>query len=393
MPGQFKHLAAELARDGRNSVVFLTRNGGADLPGVRRVVYAPGRAAFAGTHHYVRLFENSVLHGQQVLREGQKLRAEGFRPDLIVAHPGWGEALFLKDVFPHTPLLNYCEFYYHGVGSDVGFDAETSGGLDAVCRARARNAHLLLSLEACDRGLSPTQWQRDRHPAAFRSKIDVIFDGIDTAVVTPDDGASFALPDGTVLTRGDEVVTYVARNLEPYRGFPSFMRAVPGILARRPGARVVIVGGDGVSYGRGAPEGKTWREVMLEEVGPLDPARVHFLPPVSYARYLALLRISSAHVYLTVPFVLSWSCMEAMAAGCVVVGSGTPPVREVIEDGRNGVLVDFHDPEAIARRVAEVLAAGEGLRGMRERARRVVEEKYALSVCLPAQLRLLRSLV
>ena len=393
MPGQFKHLAAELARDPRNTVVFITRNGGMEMPGVRRVVYQPGRAAFAGTHHYVRLFENSVLHGQQVLREGQKLRAEGFRPDLIIAHPGWGEALFLKDVFPHTPLLNYCEFYYHGTGSDVGFDADTSGGLDAVCRARARNAHLLLSLEACDRGLSPTQWQRDRHPAALRSKIDVVFDGIDTSLVTPDEGAAFALPDGSVLTRADEVVTYVARNLEPYRGFPAFMRAVPGILARRPGARVVIVGGDGVSYGRSAPDGKTWREMMLDEVGPLDPARVHILPPVSYARYLSLLRVSSAHVYLTVPFVLSWSCMEAMAAGCVVVGSATPPVQEVIEEGRNGFLVDFHDPEAIAGRVSDALVRREDLRVMGARARRVVEQKYSLAVCLPAQLRLLQSML
>lgn len=393
MPSQFKHLAPALGRDPRNRVVFLTRRRDGALPGVERVSYAPTRAARAGTHHYVRLFENAVLHGQQVLREALRLREAGFRPDLIVAHPGWGEALFLKDVFPRTPLLNYCEFYYHGTGADVGFDPETSGGFDAVCRARARNAHLLLSLEACDRGLSPTQWQREQHPAALRGKIDVIFDGIDTDLVRPDPAARFDLPDGRVLTRADQVVTYVARNLEPYRGFPSFMRAVPGILARCPAAQIVIVGGDEVSYGRAAPEGRTWREVMLAEVGPLDASRVHLLPRIPYGRYLSLLRVSTAHVYLTVPFVLSWSCLEAMAAGCLVIGSRTPPVQEVIEDGRNGLLVDFHDPEGIAGRVAEALAAGAGLDPLRRRARETVLAKYALGDCLAAQLRLLGGMV
>jgi glycosyltransferase involved in cell wall biosynthesis len=393
MPGQFKHLAAELARDPRHQVVFLTRRSDVELPGVRRISYAPGRAAHPSTHHYVRLFENSVLHGQQVLREAERLKAEGFRPDLIIAHPGWGEALFLKDVFPHAPLLNYCEFYYHGTGADVGFDPETPAGMDAICRARARNAHLLLSLESCDRGLSPTYWQRDRHPAPLRPKIDVIFDGIDTSVVTPDPIATFTLPGGTVLTPNDEVVTYIARNLEPYRGFPSFMRAVPKILAQRPAARIVIVGGDEVSYGRGAPEGQTWRQRMLDEIGPLDPSRVTLLPRIPYAQYLALLRVSTAHVYLTVPFVLSWSCMEAMAAGCLVIGSRTAPVEEVIEDGRTGLLVDFLDPSAIAARVAEALHHRAALAPLRARARRLVEQKYALSICLPAQLRLLQSMV
>lgn len=392
MPGQFKHLAAELARDPRHRVVFLTRRDDIEIPGVRRVSYAPNRAAFAGTHHYVRLYENSVLHGQQVLRESERLKAEGFRPDLIIAHPGWGEALFMKDVFPHAPLLNYCEFYYHGTGADVGYDPETPGGMDVMCRARARNAHLLLSLEACDRGISPTYWQRDQHPAPFRSKIDVVFDGIDTAIVSPDASASFTLPDGRVLTAADEVVTYIARNLEPYRGFPSFMRAVPRILATRPAARIVIVGGDEISYGRSAPEGKTWREIMLDEIGPLDPARVVMLPRIPYPQYLALLRVSTAHVYLTVPFVLSWSCMEALAAGCLVVGSSTAPVQEVIEDGRTGLLADFLDPSSIATRVAEALHNRQALMPVRQRARRLVEQKYALSVCLPAQLRLLQAM-
>ncbi|OJY73147.1 MAG: glycosyl transferase family 1 [Rhodospirillales bacterium 70-18] len=392
MPGQFKHLAPALARDPANKVVFVTRRDGFDMPGVRRVTYQTTRTAQAATHHYVRLYENCVLHGQAVVRACQELAREGFRPDVVVAHPGWGEALFVRDVFPRAAILNYCEFYYHGEGADVGFDPETPADLDAVCRARARNAHLLLSLESCDHGLSPTQWQRDQHPAPLRGKISVIFDGIDTGIVRPDPAARFTLPDGGVLTAADEVVTYVARNLEPYRGFPSFMRAVPAILRARPAARVVIVGGDAVSYGQSAPDGQSWRARMLAEVGPLDPARVHMLPPLRYHDYLSLLRVSTAHVYLTVPFVLSWSCMEALAAGCLLVGSDTPPVREVVEHGRNGLLADFLNPADIAGRVAEALANRAAMAPLRARARETVLSRYDLAHCLPAQMRLVASL-
>jgi len=391
MPGQFRHLAPALARQPGNTVVFLTRRRDADLPGVRRVSYSPTRCAGAETHHYVRFFENAVLHGQQALRECLLLAQDGFRPDLVIAHPGWGEALFIKDIFPRAVLVNYCEFYYRGTGADVGFDPSVPAGTDEVCRARARNAHLLLSLESCDHGISPTHWQRDSHPSIFRDKISVVFDGIDTGTVRPAPDASFALPDGTVLTARDTVVTYAARNLEPYRGFPSFMRAVPLILKSCPEARIVIVGGDGISYGTAAPDGKTWRQAMSCEVGWLDPARVHFLGRLPYSSYLSLLQVSTVHAYLTVPFVLSWSCLEAMAAGCVVVGSRTPPVEEVITAGHNGFLAGFLDPSAIAGQVAEAVARRASLGGMREQARRTVLDRYALDKCLPAQIRLLNS--
>lgn len=393
MPGQFRHLAPALARDPAHRVVFLTRREDGELPGVRRVVYRPHRLAHASTHHYLRLYENSVLHGQEVVRAGQALLRDGFRPDLVIAHPGWGEALFLRDIFPRAVLLNYCEFYYHGRGADVGFDPDSPADLDSICRARARNAHLLLSLESCDHGLSPTHWQRDQHPEGLRQKISVIFDGVDTAAIRPDPAARFTLPDGTVLTRDDEVVTYAARNLEPYRGFPSFMRALPTILAARPRARVVIVGGDEVSYGQSAPDGQSWRDRMLAEVGPLDPARVHMLGLLGHRDFLSLLQISSVHVYLTVPFVLSWSCMEALSAGCLVVGSRTAPVQEVIEHGRNGLLADFRDPADIATRVIQALEDQAGLAPLRARARATVVARYELRDCLAAQLRLVRGLV
>ena len=383
MPGQFKHLAPALARAGHR-VVFVTQRGDVDLPGVRRITYEKPRGANAATHHYVRLFENGVLAAQQVVRALQRLRGEGFRPDVIVAHPGWGEALFVKDVYASVPLLNYCEFFYGGAGSDIGFSAEDPPSLEATCRARARNAGLLLSLEACDAGLSPTLWQQSRHPAPLRDKIAVIFDGIDTDAVRPSADAAFTLPDGRVLTRADEVVTYVARNLEPYRGFPSFVRALPRLLAERPRAHVVVLGGDEVSYGKLAPGGANWREHMLGEVA-VDPARVHFLGRVPYARHVALLQVSSLHIYLTVPFVLSWSCLEAMSTGCVVLGSATAPVTEVITDGVNGLLCDFHAPGDIAGKAATLLAERDGLDDLRRAARATVLDRYALSRCLPRQ--------
>lgn len=303
MPGQYRHLVPYLAQDSRNRVVFVTKRDGVDLPGVRRVTYQLTRAAQTTTHHYVRLFENCVLYGQAVLRACISLASEGFEPDVMVAHPGWGEPLFLKDKFPRAKLLNYCKFFYHGRGADVGFDPEVGVDLDAICETRIRNAHLLLSLEACDRGVSPTEWQRGLHPAGFRDKISVIFDGVDTATVRPNRRASFTLPNGRVLTVEDEVVTYVARDLEPHRGFRSFMRALPELLRRRPDAQVLVVGGDGISYGLRAPGGRTWRETMLDQVKGIDLARVHFLGKIPYPRYLALLRVSSLHIYLTVPFV------------------------------------------------------------------------------------------
>jgi glycosyltransferase involved in cell wall biosynthesis len=389
MPAQFKHLAPALARDRANRVFYLTKRDGIEIRGVQRITYKPPRAVHPTTHPYLQRYENAVLHGQQVVRACLTLQKRGFVPDLVVAHSGWGDPLFIKDVFPAAKLVNYAEFYYSADGADAGFGETAPLDIDKICRVRVRNAHLLQALESCDRALTPTQWQKSRHPAEFHHKLSIIFDGIDTEVMRPDPAARFTLPDGSQLTRDDEVVTYVSRNLEPYRGFPTFMRALPEILRRRPAARVVIVGGDEVSYSHPAPAGKTWKDVLLEEVS-LDPGRVHFLGRVPYPAFKTLMQISSAHIYLTVPFILSWSCVEALAAGCIIIGSRTPPVQEFIEDGRNGFLVDFFDPEALARQVDHVLTHRESLGNIRARARETVLAQYSLAECLPRQLELLR---
>ncbi len=360
--------------------------------GVKRLEYAPHRKVTEKIHPYLAGAEAAVLNGQAVARLAFKLRAQGFVPDVMIGNPGWGETLFLKDVWPEAPLISLCEFYYNGRGSDVGFDPEFHTGPDAILRARARTAQHLLAIEAADIAYSPTEWQRTQFPAAYRDRIEVIHDGIDTDLIRPDPKASFTLPDGTVLTREDEVLTYVSRNLEPYRGFHSFMRALPAILEARPEARIVIVGGDEVSYGSRPKDHQNWREAMLAEVGPL-PERVTFTGRIPYRDYLSLLSVSSVHLYLTYPFVLSWSLLEAMASGAFVIGSATPPVEEVIEDGRNGWLVDFFDAQAIAARAAEGLAKRDTVDALRVAARETVLSRYALRDCLAKQRALIEKAV
>ncbi|MBB3267926.1 glycosyltransferase involved in cell wall biosynthesis [Azospirillum sp. OGB3] len=391
MPGQYKHLAARLAADPANRVIFITKRTDRDIPNVRRLSYQPSRKARENAHPYLVSTENAVLHGQAAARLLMGLREEGFRPDVIVGHPGWGETLFVKDVFPNTPYLNYCEFFYRAQGLDVGFDPSVPVNVDTVLRLRMRSTPLLLALEACDRGIAPTEWQRDSHPAPFHPKIEVIHDGVDTAQLLPDPGIRVTLADGTVLTRQDEVLTYAVRNLEPYRGFPSFMRALPRILEARPRAHVLIAGGDEVSYGSAPPGGKSWRETMLAEM-PLDPARVHFLGHLPYDQYLSVLRLSRAHIYLTYPFVLSWSMVESMALGCVVIGSDTAPVREVIRHGENGLLADFFSPDDIAAKAIAVLQDPGAFAPLARAARETAVERFELSRCLDRQIALIRAM-
>ena len=396
-PGQWLRLSAFAAEQG-HEVVGLGQQGvlnPARCPrGVKLASYS-AEGAGKSTHHYLQTTEAAVRRGQSVARAVLALADAGFVPDLVCAHQGWGETLYVKDVLPGVPVLSYCEFYYHGRGADVGFDPEFPSGLDDRMRIRTRNTVHALSLADCDRAISPTSWQRSLFPEDLRGKIAVIHEGIDTEIVKPDAAAVFPLPGGKQTFKfGDEVITYVARNLEPYRGFHRFIRTLPAILERRPNAHAVIVGGDRVSYG-GRPKGHaTWREALLGEVGDrIDASRVHFVGTLPYQHYLRLLQVSRAHVYLTYPFVLSWSMLEAMAAGCVVIGSATPPVKEVIIDRKNGLLVDFFSGEQLVDAVDFALADSAKIQTIRREARRAIVEKYELRKCLAAQWRLIEAMV
>lgn len=386
-PGQFGHLSRALAERGARVVAIgddaRLRERSTPHPRIERIGYPSPHGGGRGTHHYLRGLEGHTRRGQAVYRAASDLATKGLSPNVVIAHPGWGEALFLRDVFPRARHIHYCEFFYRPQGSDLGFDPEFPTSVDDRLKVRVKNATQMISFEAADAGISPTEWQRRQYPDDWQRRIARIHDGIDTRIARPDPTAKVSLG-GTALGTDDEVLTYVARNLEPYRGFHVFMRAVPEILALRPNARILIIGADGVSYGR-PPESGTYRENLVAAwPKEMDRSRVHFLGRLPYDQFLDVLRISSVHVYLTYPFVLSWSMLEAMSCGCVVLGSATPPVMEVIRDRENGFLADFFDSSALARKAADLLAARRDLVPIREAARATILGKYDLNaLCLP----------
>jgi len=394
-PGQYLHLARHLGSQSQHQVVFITQRQDGELPGVRKVVYKPRRTISPQVHHYLRESEGAVLNAQEVARVAMDLRKAGFIPDVMLGHNGWGEIWYLKDIFPEAPLIGYFEFFYRMQGADVGFDPAEPITPDTAPRLRTKNLGNLLALDTADLGQCPTEWQKSVYPRRYHPILNVIHEGIDSKVAKPDPAARLIIADAKVeLSAGEEILTYVARNLEPYRGFPTFMRSLPRILSARPNARVLIVGGDEVSYGARLPNGETFRKKMLAELeGSLDISRVHFLGKIPYPAFIKVLQVSRVHVYLTYPFVLSWSMLEAMSAGCLIVGSRTQPVEEVIHHGGNGLLVDFFSSEDIAERVIEALEDSKSFASLRQNARQTILDRYDLrSVCLPAHLRVLNML-
>jgi glycosyltransferase involved in cell wall biosynthesis len=367
-------------------VVFATKQKLGSLPGVHKVVYRVARSAYPRTHSYVRSLEEAVLEGQAVYRVGQGLKARGFIPDVILGHCGWGNTLFLKDLFPQAKLYGYFEWFYQAHGSDADFDPSYPVDANLEACIRMKNASILLELASCDRALSPTHWQQQQFPLEFHDKLQVLHDGIHTAFFCPKPGAKLVLPEiGLDLSQVDEIVTYATRGMEPYRGFPQFMEAVALIQQRRPHCHVVVVGEDRVVYGQALPNGETYKQRMLEKL-PLDLSRLHFTGHLPYVQYRQVLQASSAHVYLTYPFVLSWSLLEAMSCGCLVIASNTAPVTEVIQDGVNGLCVDFFSPDAIAHQINQVLEGGDRFNPLRSQARETILQRYDLAVLLPRQM-------
>ncbi len=387
-PGQFLHLAPALAVGGHD-VSALTAERNKRVSAVRTFRYRdPKPTTVTGL---AKAYAEATDRAAAVARAADQLRRDqGFVPDIVFGHGGWGETLFLREVFPVARHLSYAEFHYRPTGADTGFDPEfQSTGLGVRASVTARSAHLLQSVVLADAAVSPTRWQASTFPADVRGKISVIHDGIDTARVRPDPTATLTLPGGTVLRAGEEVLSYVTRNIEPYRGAHIFFRALPAVLAARPKAQVVVVGGTEASYGPAPPGGGSWKDRFWAEIeGRVDPARVHFLGRVPYATYVSLLQVARVHAYLTYPFVLSWSLIEAMAAGALIVASRTSPVEEVIADGLSGRLVDFFDVAAWSDALTQALAEPRRDDALRKAARAASVGSYDLaSRCLPEMVR------
>ncbi len=425
-PGQYLHLAHHLQGIPGNTVVgvgdveSIKRRG--TLPGVETHGYPAPEGFDRNIHPYLRSTDAALRRGQSVVRVLLELNRKGFVPDVIAVHPAWGEGLFVRDFFPNSPILMFAEYYFRAGEADLAFDPEFPISDNEGFSARIKNTAQIVSMQRADACLCPTEWQASRYPDHIRAVTRVIHDGIDTDFMCPDAGDSLTIqplavpgegrvtavsgaapvtlppeeaPLGPSLTLSakDEVIVYAARNLEPHRGFHTFMRALPAILTRRPTARVLIFGGPEPGYSRPAPGGETWKSLLLKEVGAgLDLSRVHFLGQVPIVALRAAFRIASVHVYLTYPYVLSWSMLESMACGGLVLGSDTEPVREIVEHGRNGLLTDFFDVDKLAGTLDELLGGAGNQAGLRAAARRTIEERYSRKLCLPRHIQLLADL-
>ena len=396
-PGQYLHIVQRLAQQGQHQLVALGINSldrNRSLPkNLQYFRYELNRGNSKDLHPLLTETESKVIRADACVRAAEELKKKGFEPDLICAHPGWGEPLFLKSVWPDAPLLCYQEFYYNSHGFDTNFDDEFEGakGWQEFARFMMKNVYLNLALEQSDWNVSPTHFQASSFPEHWRRRISVIHDGVDTRKAAPNPApAPLRLPDGTVLEKGQPIVTFVNRSLEPYRGCHTFIRSIPELQRLYPEARVVVVGQTkGVSYGSACPEGE-WKDRFLAEIqGQYDPRRVHFTGALPYSQFIPLLQLSACHVYLTYPFVMSWSLLEAMACGCAVVGSNTAPVREAIRHGHNGLLVDFFSPADLAAAVAELLQDRERAVTFGQAARRTVEATYDLDTCVTRQVALM----
>ncbi|MDA3887776.1 MAG: glycosyltransferase [Allgaiera sp.] len=396
-PGQYRQLVEWLIAQQQHRIIFLTqRQGLPEVPGVEIRTYASHRRPAADAYGLSRHFEECMGNGYGAALAAQALRAEGFTPDIILGHIGWGEVTFLKQVWPGVPVLGYFEDFFLAKGGSVGFDPEFPAAPEAPYLMQARNGANHLAAAAVDLGQCPTAWQLGTFPPEMQAKCYTCHDGIRTDRLRPDPAASLKLGRlESALTRDDEVFTYMARNMEPTRGFHIFMRALPQILAARPKARALIIGGNEVSYGKGSGEKGGYRAEMERELGDrVDWQRVHFLGRVPYEAYQQVIQLGRCHIYLTVPFVLSWSLLEAMSMGATIVASDTAPEREVIAHEKNGLLVDFFDPGALAAQVTQVLARPDDFAGLGRQARDDAVARYDfLTVTLPEHLARINALL
>ncbi len=389
-PAQFRYIVMELAKNPLNLIMFITCNDDMEIMGVNKLVYKPKREVPDESHPYLKTFEEAIIHGQSAADIALVMKNKGITPDIIYGH-SWGSAMFMKDIFPDVPLLCYFEWFNNVQGSDVGFDG-TFLNEDGMAKLRCQNAHLLIDLYSCDAGICPTEWQKNQFPKEFHNKIKLLHDGVNTEFCKPDNDAKFIVNDKNLaLTANDEVITYATRGMEPARGFVQFMEAVEKLLAKRPNAHVVIGGEDVVCYGAQLEKG-SYKELMLAKLN-LDMDRVHFVGALPFNEYVKLLQISSVHVYSTIPFVLSWSVLDAMSVGCCVVASNTQPVLEVIQDNHNGLLFDFYNVNQLVEKIEYALDNKDEMQEIRNNARQTIVDRYSLKDLLPQHIEYLESMM
>ena len=396
-PGQYLHICQQLIQQKIHTVATISMGASPfkNSKYYQHIQYQPKRGNSTTVHPWTLDVETKTIRAEACGAACNQLKAQGFTPDIICGHPGWGELLSVPYIWPNIPILMYQEFYYNAYGYDCNFDPELQrdqNNWEDQTRVHLKNANSLLNLDHSTWNVTPTNFQRSSFPQQFHHKFATIHDGISNAArpAKAKDAVSITVNQNRKLTDKDQLITFVNRNIEPYRGCHSFIRAIPYIQEQNPGATIVIVGNsEGVSYGKRCPEGE-WKDVFLKEIeGNYNPNNVLFVGQLPYGDFLKLLKISSAHVYLTYPFVLSWSLLEAMSSGCAIVGSSTAPVAEVIDDGVHGLLVDFFDPKAIAEAISQLLHDTSLAKELGMNAHHRAVDRYSLERCLPRQLELI----
>lgn len=387
-PGQFKHIVSELAKDSENNICFITQDDCTQIQGVNKITYKPERSISKNCNPYLPPYEEAVIQNQAGAKAALKLKNQGFKPDIIIGHT-MGATMFIKDIFPDTPLLGYFEWFYNSYGADLGFDGNPVSE-DEKAKLRCKNSDILVDLYSADAGICPTSWQKSQFPKEFQPKIKVIHDGINTEYFKPDSNSEF-ITGNLKLSAKDEVVTYATRGMEPYRGFPIFMMAIEKLLKTRPNLQVVIAGNDEVYYGQKLTD-TTYKEIMLKQLD-IDLKRVHFVGTLPLDKYKNLLQISSAHIYSTYPFVLSWSILEAMACGCCVIASNTQPVTEVMQDNQNGLLFDFYNVNQLIEKIEYALNNKNEISAIKNKARQSIIKNYDLKIVVPQQIEYIKSLI
>lgn len=386
-PGQFVHIAQALLERG-DRVVAIGGPTAKQMDGVPLARWEPGRGSTQGIFYQATRAEADMIRGTAAVRAAAELKRRGFVPDLVIAHPQWGETLYLRSVFPDAPQILLGELYYQAKGLDTDFDAEFDApNVGEDLRIHAKNATQALAFSTGDRIVCPTPFQANSFPAVFQPMIDIIHEGVDTARAQRRPGAVLDLPNGDRLDGSKPVITFINRRFERLRGFHVFMRALQNFLAACPEAQVVLIGEEkGVSYGQALPEGQEWKDRMLAEVGDrLDLGRVHFLGHVEHSRMIDALSISWGHVYYTYPFIMSWSLLEAMACECLIIGSDVAPVRDAVTNSVDGVLNDFFDIGALTAAMVRAVREPAVFLAMRKAARETAVARFdSRSVGLPA---------
>ena len=405
-PAQFKNIADHLSSEGYEVTAIIsglnTNRQNSKFKIIRYDIHRSSR----GDYDLLSDFEAKVIRAEAAYLRCKIYAAGGYSPDIIYFHPAWGESIFLRTLWPSAKLLMYCEYFTGEHNEDLFYGNNDSHVLDekSLLKIVIKKSNLLLNLVNFDVGISPTLFQKKTFPKEYQGKIETIHDGVDTSYFSPSDQVEIRINrDNRTYTfdKDSEVLTFVNRNMEPYRGINSMIRAIPSLLQLRPNLSIFLIGESAKGYGpapdRGKYGTKNWKEIILEEIDPqmrpVDWERVFFLGTVPKNFYRSCLQLSSCHVYLTYPYILSWSLLEAMSVGCSIVASDNTAVREFIADDINGTIVDFFDVPGLVRACVNTITDRPLSKKYGVLARRKIVAEYDLeSIILPKLSRILREI-